>query len=87
MKKILIIGMMMLSGTLAAQEDQTGTKQVTNEQMRQRPPRGERPGDRPGGPGGPGGMGRPGRPGGRHADITYSGATELTAAATEIGKT
>ena len=87
MKKILIIGMMMLSGTLAAQEDQTGTKQVTNEQMRQRPPRGERPGNRPGGPGGPGGMGRPGRPGSRHADITYAGATELTAAATEIGKT
>lgn len=34
-----------------------------------------------------GGMGRPGGPGSRSADITYSGATELTAETSETGKT
>ena len=33
------------------------------------------------------GMGRPGGPGSRSADITYSGATELAAKVTEMGKT
>ena len=41
-----------------------------------------------GGQGGPsGGMGRPGGPGSRNTKITYAGATELTANATETGKT
>ena len=39
------------------------------------------------GQGAPRGMGRPGGPGSRSADIQYAGATELTAAATETGKT
>ena len=39
------------------------------------------------GQGRPGGMGRPGGPGSRQTNITYAGATELTANATETGKT
>jgi len=39
------------------------------------------------GQGGPGGMGRPDGPGSRQTNITYAGATELTANATETGKT
>ena len=39
------------------------------------------------GQGGPGSMGRPGSPGSRNTNITYAGATELTAGATETGKT
>jgi len=39
------------------------------------------------GQGGPGGMGRPGGPGSRNTNITYAGATELKAGATEDGKT
>ena len=39
------------------------------------------------GQGRPGGMGRPGGPGSRQINITYAGATELTANATEISKT
>lgn len=35
----------------------------------------------------PSGMGRPGGPGSRQTNITYTGATELTANATETGKT
>ena len=52
-------------------------------------PRGEFPGRPQHGrrPGKPDGMGKPGRPGSRQADIKYSGATELTVAATERGKT
>ena len=38
------------------------------------------------GQGRPGGMGRPGGPGSRQTSITYAGATELTANATETGK-
>ena len=51
-----------------------------------RPPQGGRPGG-PGGQGRPGGMGRPGGLGSRNTNITYAGATELTAGATETGKT
>ena len=45
--------------------------------------------DGQGGPGGPGGNGQqgPGGPGGSSASIDYSAATEITAAATESGKT
>ena len=39
------------------------------------------------GQGGPGSMGRPGSPGSRNTNITYAGATELTAGASETGKT
>ena len=39
------------------------------------------------GQGRPGGMGRPGGPGSRNTNITYAGATELKAGATETGKT
>ena len=39
------------------------------------------------GQGRPGGMGRPGGPGSRQTNVTYAGATELTANATETGKT
>ena len=80
---LLCIGV--LSGDLMAQVD--------NERPQgQFPPMG-RPGRRPGGsggmgrPDGPGGMGRPGGPGHRNMNITYAGATELTAGATETGKT
>lgn len=41
----------------------------------------------PEGKGRPGEMGRPGGPGSRSADISYSGATELTAESAETGKT
>ena len=51
-----------------------------------RPPQGGRPGSM-GGQGRPGGMGRPGGPGSRNTNITYAGATELTAGVTETGKT
>lgn len=78
----------MLSGSLAAQRDMPGRMPM--------PPGGM------GGPGGmhmppggmhmpPGGMHMPpggmGGPGARHKDITYAGATELKAGATEAGKT
>lgn len=39
------------------------------------------------GQGRPGGTGRPGGPGSRNTNITYAGATELKAGATETGKT
>ena len=63
--------------------------QVDIQQPQGEQPRGEVPrrplhGDRPGKPGG---MGRPGGPGSRSSDITYSGATELTAETSETGKT
>ena len=52
-------------------------------------PRGEAPGRPPHGgkPGRPPGMGKPGVPGSRQTDIKYSGSKELTAEATETGKT
>ena len=72
--------MFMLSGTLMAQ--------VENEPPHgMRPPMGNRPPGRPGDMRMPGGPGGPGGPGHRNQNITYSGATELTAAATETNKT
>ena len=63
--------------------------QVDVQQPQGEQPRGEAPGRPPHGerPGKPGGMGMPGGPGSRSADITYSGATELTAETSETGKT
>ena len=78
MKKamILMLSLMMLSGSAMAQEKP--------ERNGQRPPMGHngRPKGRPGMP--PGGFG--GGPGSRQKDIKYTGATTLTATATETGK-
>ena len=62
--------------------------QIHTQQPQSERPRGEAPGRPPHGgrPGKPDGVGSPGRPGSRQADIKYSGATELTIAATETGK-
>ena len=85
MKKVflILIGMMLLSGSLMAQEEmpQRGSEGKERPQG-QHPPRGHRPPGRPGD-----GLGRPGGPGSRSTDIKYAGATELTAAATETAKT
>ena len=68
--------------------------QYVSAQVETRQPQGERQrGEVPGRPphgdrlNRPHGMGRPDRPGSRNVDIKYAGATELTAKATETGKT
>lgn len=77
---VLVISALLLAGSLMAQ--------VENEPPRgMRPPMGNRPSGRPGDMRMPGGPGGPGGPGHRNQNITYSGATELTAAATETNKT
>ena len=86
MKKgiVTLIGMIMLSGSMMAQEDFNGEDHPP---MGPRPemPDGGRPRngmDRPGGPGR--GMGRPG---GRSSEVKYAGATELTTATTQTAQT
>lgn len=77
---VLVISALLLAGSLMAQ--------VENEPPRgMRPPMGNRPPGRPGNMRMPGGPGGPGGPGHRNQNITYSGATELTAAVTETNKT
>ena len=63
--------------------------QVDSQHPQGERPRGEAPGRPPhdGKPGRPPGMGKPGVPGSRQTDIKYSGSKELTAEATETGKT
>ena len=72
--------MFLLSGSLMAQEEiPQSNNERTERPQGPRPPRGHRP------PGMPPGM--PGGPGSRSKDIKYTGATELTAQASETGKT
>ena len=72
--------MFLLSGSLMAQEEiPQSNNERTERPQGPRPPRGHRP------PGMPPGM--PGGPGSRSKDIKYAGATELTAQASETGKT
>ena len=91
-KTIMSLLTLMLTLNLSAQVDrpQQGQQPLQNNQRPNRSSGGRpegRPGGRPGGqrpgmpPGGPGG------PGSRQRDIKYAGATNLTAAATESGKT
>ena len=83
MRKILIACL------LAIVYLQNVSAQVDTQHPQGERPRGEAPG-RPahgGKPGRPPGVGRPGVPGSRQTDIKYTGATELTAKATETGKT
>ena len=63
--------------------------QVDTQRPQGEPPREEFPGRPPRGgrPGKPHGMGKPDGPGSRQTDIKYAGAAELTAKATEMGKT
>ena len=87
-KIIMTLLALMLTVNLSAQVDrpQMGQQPLQNNQRPNRPsggrpegrPGGQRPGMPPGGPGGPGS---------RQRDITYAGATTLTAAATETSKT
>lgn len=87
-KTIMTLLTLMLTVNLSAQVDrpQMGQQPLQNNQRPNRPsggrpegrPGGQRPGMPPGGPGGPGS---------RQRDITYAGATTLTAAATETSKT
>ena len=83
MRKILIACL------LAIVYLQNVSAQVDTQHPQGERPRGEAPGRPPHGgkPGRPPGMGRPGGLGSRQADIKYSGTTELTAKATETGKT
>ena len=86
MKKgiVTLIGMLMLSGSMMAQEDFNGEDRPP---MGQRPemPDGGRPRNGMGRPSGPGrGMGRPG---GRSSEVKYAGATELTTANTQTTQT
>lgn len=79
MQTIMIAAMLLMAMTTMAQ--------VENGRPQGGRPRGEMPGgQRPGG-GRPDGQGRPGRPGSRNTNITYAGATELEAEASETGKT
>ena len=68
---------------------QNVSAQVDTQHPQGERPRGETPGRPPHGgkPGRPPGMGKPGVPGSRQTDIKYSGSKELTAEATETGKT
>ena len=83
MRKILIACL------LAIVSLQNVSAQVDTQQHQGEPPRGGVPARPPhdGKPGKPHGMGKPGVPGSRQTDIKYTGATELTAKATETGKT
>ena len=79
-RHMLLLFVLMLSAGTMAQEIET-----TNQVNRPQRPQGQRP---PGNGGRPGRDGRmPGGPGSRSANITYAGATELTAGATESGRT
>ena len=83
MRKILIACL------LAIVYLQNVSAQVDTQQHQGEPPRGgvtARP-PHDGKPGKPHGMGAPGVPGSRQTDIKYSGSKELTAEATETGKT
>lgn len=77
---MLLLFVLMLSAGTMAQVNET-----TNQVNRPQRPQGQRP---PGNGGRPGRDGRmPGGPGSRSANITYAGATELTAGATESDRT
>lgn len=79
-RHMLLLFVLMLSAGTMAQVNET-----TNQVNRPQRPQGQRP---PGNGGRPGRDGRmPGGPGSRSANITYAGATELTAGATESDRT
>ncbi len=93
---LLAVVMILLSFAACSKTETTDqtTTQQTDIQMNESedgptPPDGAPSGDPPGEPpeGGPGGTPPSGGPGGSSADVTYDGATELTAAAAETGKT
>ena len=93
---LLAVVMILLSFAACSKTETTDqtTTQQTDIQMNESedgptPPDGAPSGDPPGEPpeGGPGGAPPSGGPGGSSADVTYDGATELTAAAAETGKT
>ena len=79
-RHMLLLFVLMLSAGTMAQVNET-----TNQVNRPQRPQGQRP---PGNGSRPGRDGRmPGGPGSRSTNITYAGATELTAGATESGRT
>ena len=92
MRKILMTSTMrkiLIACLLAIVYLQNVSAQVDTQHPQGERPRGEAPGRPPHGgkPGRPPGMGKPGVPGSRQTDIKYSGSKELTAEATETGKT